>query len=84
MPRDAQYPKSKLYPKTHAFTEHGHTIGAGYGKMAAVYAYARLKPTKGLAKGGVMVMQPLHYPFSRATVAIWLWKTRGEKVHMGP
>lgn len=69
--------KSKLHGKSHAFTEHGHAAEAGYGKMAALYAYVRSKPTKGLAKGRVIVMQPLHYSFRKATVALWLWETRG-------
>lgn len=76
---------SKLHDKNHAFMEHGHATGAGYGKMAAIYAYVKPKPIGGLAKGRAIMMQPLHYSFSKATDVIWLWETRGEsKAHMGP
>lgn len=79
MPGGAQYVKSKLHPKTHAFTDHGHTIGARYGKMAALYAYARLKPTKGLAKGRVMAMHSV-----RQQLPSGFGKPGGNKAHIGP
>jgi len=75
VPRGTQYTKST---KNHSLTELVHAIGAGYGKVTAIYAYVRLKSTEGLAKVRVRGMQPLHGSFSRATAAVWLWETRGE------